>query len=139
MTNDPFRPFGVEHVKPQKLEYSADGAWVCAGSPENIPQGKAVTLHLPHFRVAVFHIGKELLAIKNACPHAEYPLSKGIVSGESITCASHGWRFNLRTGCGERGEPATDVRTFPVEIRNGKIWVKILSLENSAPPGPVLF
>ena len=126
MSNDNPKPFGVEHVKHQKLEYSADGEWVCAGAPDSIPQGKAITLHLPRFRVAVFHIAEEFFAIKDACPHAEYPLSKSIVCGESVTCSSHGWKFNLRTGCGERGEPATDIRTFPIEIRNNKIWVKIL-------------
>lgn len=119
-------PFGIEPAKRQKLEYSTDKEWVCAGSPDAIPQGKAVTLHLPHFRVAVFHIGSEFFAIKDACPHAEYPLSKSIVTGESVTCSSHGWKFNLRTGRGERGEPVTDVRTFPVEIRDGRVWVKIL-------------
>lgn len=120
------QPFGVEVARPQTLEYSADKAWVSAGAPESIPQGKAVVLHLPRFRVAVFHIGTEFFAIRDACPHAEYPLSKSVVRGESVTCASHGWRFNLRTGQGERGEPATDIRTFPVEFRDGKIWVKIL-------------
>lgn len=126
MNKDNPRPFGVDAARPQTLEYSADKAWVSAGSPDDIPQGKAVVLHLPRFRVAVFHIGTEFFAIKDACPHAEYPLSKSVVRGESVTCASHGWRFNLRTGCGERGEPATDIRTFPVELRDGKIWVKIL-------------
>lgn len=122
---DDFKPFGVEHVKPQKLEYSTDKEWVLAGAPDDIPQGKAIVLHLPRFRVAVFHIKDEFFAIKDACPHAEYPLAKSVVSGESVTCSSHGWKFNLRTGCGERGEPATDIRTFPVEIRDGKIWVNI--------------
>lgn len=119
------KPFGVEYTRPQPLEYSADKKWVSAGTPDSIPQGKAIVLHLPRFRVAVFHIQDEFFAIKDACPHAEYPLSKSVVCGESVTCASHGWRFNLRTGCGERGEPATDIRTFPVEIRSGKIWVNI--------------
>lgn len=126
MTNENYKPFGVEPVKQQNLEYSSDGEWVCAGAPDGIPQGKAITLHLPRFRIAVFHIADDFFAIKDACPHAEYPLSKSVVCGESVTCASHGWKFNLRTGCGERGEPATDIRTFPIEIRNNKIWVKIL-------------
>ena len=127
MPNDKdIRPFGVDPLRPQKLEYAGDKARVSAGAPEAIPQGKAVVLHLPRFRVAVFHIGTEFFAIKDACPHAEYPLSKSVVRGESVTCASHGWRFNLRTGCGESGEPATDIRTFPLEIRDGKIWIKIL-------------
>lgn len=126
MSEENYKPFGVENVKSQILDYSADKEWVCAGTPDTILQGKAVALHLPHFRVAIFHIGDEFFAIKDACPHAEYPLSKSVVCGESVTCSSHGWKFNLRTGCGERGEPATDIRTFPVEIRDGKVWVKIL-------------
>ncbi len=120
------QPFGSDQVKAMKPEYSADKKWVSAGPATNIPVNKAVVIALEHFRIAVFHIGNEFFAIKDACPHAEYPLSKSVVCGEEVTCASHNWKFNLRTGCGVRGEPATDIRIFPTKIENDVVWVNII-------------
>src|SRR3954453_21631245 len=62
-------------------------------------------------------------AISDMCTHATVPLSEGEVDDCTIECWLHGSRFDLRTG-EPTGLPATEpVATFPVEIRDGDIYV----------------
>lgn len=71
--------------------------------------------------IAVFRVGAELHAVANACPHAGNPLVEGEVLGRTLVCAYHGWRFDLETGACLHGEEP--VRRYPVEERNGEVWV----------------
>ena len=62
-------------------------------------------------------------AVNDTCTHANVSLSEGELDGCTLECWLHGSRFDLRTG-EPSGLPATEpVATFPVEIRDGDIYV----------------
>jgi nitrite reductase/ring-hydroxylating ferredoxin subunit len=42
--------------------------------------------------------GRELLCSQAFCPHLAGPLFQGTLSGATVTCPWHRWRFDLRTG-----------------------------------------
>ena len=84
------------------------------------PDGRSVVT-TPEGAVAVFRVEGRLYAIRNACPHVGNPLVEGDVLGRTLVCAFHGWRFDLETGVCLLGEES--VRTYPVEERDGEIWV----------------
>lgn len=124
------KPFGVEYIPHKKRMRAKSGEFVLVGLKSDIPAGKAKAFHFEKFKVAVFHVDGHFYAIKDACPHAEYPLNKGTIEGEVVTCSSHSWKFNVRTGECVRAEHDVDcksvtVRIFPVEIRGDEIWVKV--------------
>lgn len=50
--------------------------------------------------VLLVNIDGEIRAYADVCPHMRTPLSKGALNAESLTCATHGWVFNVRTGRG---------------------------------------
>ncbi|HYN89986.1 MAG TPA: Rieske 2Fe-2S domain-containing protein, partial [Ardenticatenaceae bacterium] len=56
------------------------------------------------------------------CPHMGYPLSKGSIQDGILTCHWHHARFDLCSG-GTFDLWADDVRVYPVEVRDGEIWV----------------
>ncbi len=59
------------------------------------------------------------------CSHAAVALSEGEVDGCTLECWLHGSRFDLRTG-EPTGLPATEpVPVYPVEIRDGDIYVSL--------------
>lgn len=118
------RPFGVDYIPHSKRVKPKRGKAVCFGKVSDLPPGKAKALMLDKYKVAVFNIGGKFYAIKDACPHAEYPLSNGVLHGEVVACSSHNWRFNVRTGACLRGDTGICVRTFGVEIRGNEIWVR---------------
>jgi 3-phenylpropionate/trans-cinnamate dioxygenase ferredoxin subunit len=88
--------------------------------------------------VAVARLGEEVFAVEDMCSHAAVPLSEGEVfadGGEcTVECWLHGSRFDLRTGK-PTGLPATEpVATFPVEVRDGDIYIDITTTLNGVTP-----
>ena len=64
-------------------------------------------------------------AIHDVCSHEEYPLSDGEVVGCTIECTWHGSEFDVRTG-EALNLPATEpVAVYPVDIRDGDIYVSL--------------
>jgi nitrite reductase/ring-hydroxylating ferredoxin subunit len=47
---------------------------------------------------AIFTCAERLHAVQSFCPHLLGPLFQGTVSGETVTCPWHQWRFSLVTG-----------------------------------------
>jgi nitrite reductase/ring-hydroxylating ferredoxin subunit len=72
--------------------------------------------------IALFHHEGEVHAVDNRCPHMGFPLARGSVEGGVLTCHWHHARFEL--SCGDTFDPwADDVRDFPVEVRDGTVYV----------------
>ena len=74
--------------------------------------------------IAVVHADDDnFYAVHDECSHAAVALSEGEVDGCTLECWLHGSRFDLRTG-EPTGLPATEpVPVYPVEIRDGDIYV----------------
>lgn len=47
---------------------------------------------------ALYRVGAEFLSTQAFCPHLGGPLFQGTLSGATITCPWHQWRFDLRSG-----------------------------------------
>jgi naphthalene 1,2-dioxygenase ferredoxin component len=75
--------------------------------------------------VALFRVGDAVYAIDNLCSHGQARLCDGFVEGHEIECPLHQGRFDLRTGqptC----EPAVQaVKTYPVRIDGGRVYVSL--------------
>ena len=79
--------------------------------------------------IAVFPWGDEFAAVDNRCPHMGFPLDRGTVSNGILTCHWHHARFDLASG-GTFDPFADDVRSFPVSVVDGEVWV------DPSPPEP---
>ncbi|WP_327053431.1 Rieske (2Fe-2S) protein [Halomicrococcus gelatinilyticus] len=72
--------------------------------------------------IALFHHEGEYRAVDNRCPHMGFPLTEGTVEDGILTCHWHHARFEL--SCGDTFDPwADDVQSFPVEERDGAVYV----------------
>jgi NAD(P)H-dependent nitrite reductase small subunit len=85
-----------------------------------VPPGKSVGVSIDGRRLAVFNIDGQFYVIDDRCPHRAGPLSEGYVEAFQLWCPLHGWSFDLRTGAC-LSQPGRDVRTYPVEVREGTI------------------
>jgi 3-phenylpropionate/trans-cinnamate dioxygenase ferredoxin subunit len=75
----------------------------------------------------------EYYAIHDECSHAAVALSEGEIDGCTLECWLHGSCFDLRTG-EPTGLPAIEpVPVYPVEIRDGDVYVS-LSPSNGVSP-----
>jgi nitrite reductase/ring-hydroxylating ferredoxin subunit len=94
-------------------------------------QGKGcITVHPNGKTLALFLYGDKVYALDNRCPHMGFPLDKGSVEDGILSCHWHHARFDLASG-GAFDLWADDIDSFPVEVRNGEIFVDLRSEGNT--------
>ncbi|WP_121251334.1 non-heme iron oxygenase ferredoxin subunit [Nocardioides ferulae] len=105
---------------------------VCALS--EVPGDEGLAVRVGDLDVAVARDGDDVYAVQDLCTHAAVPLSEGEVADCQIECWLHGSRFDLRSGK-PTGPPATEpVATFPVEVRDGDVFVDVSQTLNGVTP-----
>lgn len=66
-----------------------------------------------------------LFAVKDHCPHAEFPLSEGtLYANGELECCWHGARFDCRSGAVLRGPADQALIRYDVEEREGVVFVR---------------
>jgi 3-phenylpropionate/trans-cinnamate dioxygenase ferredoxin subunit len=102
--------------------------FVAVCSTDDVAKGAALHVELEGVDVAIVHAeDDQFYAIHDECSHASIPLSDGEIDGCTLECWLHGSRFDLRTGQ-PTGLPATEpVPVYPVEVRDGSVYVSLTS------------
>src|SRR5690242_17577548 len=111
--------------------------WTPITKIENVPlrEGRAVTVG--DSEIALFHLDGRFLTIENQCPHKGGPLCDGIVSGTTVVCPLHGWRFDLESGMAARASLPACVTTFPTRVLDGIVHVDLGAGCRTQPGGAV--
>ena len=94
-----------------------------AGSLEELKAQGRLVVHGGHRPILVIYDRARVFALDNRCPHMGFPLARGSVEDGILTCHWHHARFDLESGC-TFDLWADDVPIFPVEVRDGEVWVR---------------
>ncbi len=102
-------------------------AWYVAATPDELaekPLGRQICGH----RMVFYRTeAGDVAAMEDFCPHRGAPLSLGFVRGETLVCGYHGLAVDCRGRVdampGQRVKAFPGVRTFPVVVRYGFVWV----------------
>lgn len=111
------------------------------GSVGDLPADQALIVEVEGVSIGIFHQDGQVYAVRNTCPHKQAPICKGTVGGtmlpsepcefqfglegQVLKCPWHGWEFDLRTGQSLFGISNRKVKTYPVEVKGGKIYITI--------------
>ena len=99
--------------------------WRKVAEINEIPEGGAKSVELDGGRtIALFNDAGKIHATDNQCPHMGYSLTRGVIRHGILTCDWHGRSFDLEAG-GCFNVKCDDLQTFPVQVRNGEIWLKV--------------
>ncbi|MDR5672554.1 Rieske 2Fe-2S domain-containing protein [Halalkaliarchaeum sp. AArc-GB] len=99
-----------------------DDPYVPVISVEEATEESPQTLRVDGRTIGLFHHDGEFYATDNRCPHMGFPLTDGSVDDGILTCPWHHARFEI--SCGDTFDPfADDVGTYPVEVRDGDVYV----------------
>ena len=93
-----------------------------AGSIEEVRARGCTVVTGGGHAIAVFPLADGFAAVDNRCPHMGFPLDRGTLQGGILTCHWHHARFDLSSG-GTFDPFANDVRSFPVTVSDGQVWV----------------
>ncbi|HEU0007838.1 MAG TPA: Rieske (2Fe-2S) protein [Terriglobia bacterium] len=100
------------------------GQYVRVGQLADLQSAECVVVQVKEHTLALFSRGEHIYAVDNRCPHMGFPLNRGTVKEGILTCHWHHARFDLASG-GTFDQWADDVPVFPVQIRNGEVWVDL--------------
>ena len=92
----------------------------------DVADGKPRAVRVEGHSIALFQHEGAIYATDNQCPHMGYPLVRGRVRKGVLSCDWHGWSYDMEGGgCFTGG--CDDLATFPVEVRNGDVYIDVAS------------
>jgi len=97
--------------------------WVRALPEADVPDDTPVAVEAEGRQVMLYRHGGSLYALDNVCSHAGGLLSRGTVTGLTVTCPLHGSRFALADGSVGRGPASQPQHGLRTRIRNG--WIEV--------------
>ena len=103
-------------------------AWVEISALDEIEVGESRYVVAEGIGLLVHHLaGTDGVRVTSSqCPHEDFTMERCVLHGTLITCIEHGWQFDVRTGaCVAVGDDEAMLPTYPVEIREGRVFVKL--------------
>ena len=90
---------------------------------EDIVPGELLRVEVGVRLVCLANVAGAIYAVDDDCPHTGGPLDEGELDGCVLTCPIHLARFDVRDGQVLRGPARESLRTYPVRIDDGRIFV----------------
>ncbi len=90
-----------------------------------LPSGERLFVELGNKPVVIFNIAGQFFAIGDVCTHDDGPLGDGELRGHNIVCPRHGAEFDIETGKAVSMPAAVDIPAYPVQVRDGIIFIGI--------------
>src|SRR5688500_16536621 len=97
--------------------------WTPVGAVGELPLDTLRMVRAGGRRVLLVRTETGVHALDNACPHQGYGLVQGELSGDTVTCQWHNWKFRVTDGQCVLGEE--DVAAHAVRIEDGQVLVGI--------------
>jgi naphthalene 1,2-dioxygenase system ferredoxin subunit len=99
--------------------------WTDVAAEADLFEGAGIAVLTQGQDIALFSVEGEVFAIDNLCSHGNAKLCDGFVEGHHVECPFHQAQFSLRDGsvsCGPATEP---VKSWPVKIENGRVFLRL--------------
>jgi len=100
----------------------------------DVPADRGLAVRIDDIPVALFRVVDRIYAMEDRCAHADFPLSNGSLAGCVVTCAAHGWDFDVRTGFDPEHPDGFPIPCFAVREEDGDIFVDIEDVTNRRRP-----
>lgn len=102
-----------------------DTQWTEAAALDDVPQDDVVGVTVAGRDVALYSVEGEVFATDNLCTHGNARLCDGFLEGHEIECPLHQGRFDVRDGRALCAPLTQGLRTYPVRIEQGKVFLQI--------------
>ncbi|MCG8590903.1 MAG: nitrite reductase large subunit NirB [Proteobacteria bacterium] len=120
-----------EPAEPVGLPPESLWTWVPLARAQEVPADGGIAARYGAAQIAIFHFAArgEWYATQATCPHRkDNVLARGLLGSQAgepkVACPLHKKTFSLESGKG-LNDPNYSVLTFPVEVRGGRIFVKL--------------
>ncbi|WP_321967842.1 non-heme iron oxygenase ferredoxin subunit [Burkholderia cepacia] len=101
------------------------GQWTKAIPVASLPADDVAATLVGGREIAFYRVGDDVYATDNICTHGHARLCDGFLDGHEIECPLHQGKFDVRTGKAMCAPLTDDIRTFPVRIEDGEVFIEL--------------
>ncbi|SDC69767.1 naphthalene 1,2-dioxygenase system ferredoxin subunit [Cupriavidus sp. YR651] len=99
--------------------------WMEATSVDNVPADDVAAFAVQGRDIALYSVDGEIYATDNICTHGHARLCDGFLDGHEIECPLHQGKFDVRNGAALCAPLTENIRSYPVRIEGGKVFVDL--------------
>lgn len=100
----------------KRIEVAEEGA---------LKDGEMKQVSAEEVEILLSRVDGEYHAVSAECTHLGAPLEQGVRCGRHVICPWHHARFRVDTGAHVEAPGSDDLCRFPVEVENGKVYVRL--------------
>jgi uncharacterized membrane protein/nitrite reductase/ring-hydroxylating ferredoxin subunit len=108
-----------------QLSKPTDSAFVPLPDADRLENGETLRAEVDGQIMTIAKIDNRLFAFQEFCTHRYGPLSEGCFDGFDVECPWHKSRFDIRTGKVTHGPAKIDLKTWRIEVRDGKTFLEV--------------
>jgi 3-phenylpropionate/trans-cinnamate dioxygenase ferredoxin subunit len=94
-------------------------------SAADLAEGTTLRVVVEGLEILLCNVGGTVYAIEDVCTHDGGPLDQGTLEGACVVCPRHGATFDVRTGAVVTLPAVVPLPTYPVEVRDGDVYVDV--------------
>ncbi|KRB42381.1 non-heme iron oxygenase ferredoxin subunit [Acidovorax sp. Root70] len=102
-----------------------DTHWTEATALGDLPEDDVIGVSVDGRDVALYAVAGDVFATDNLCTHGNARLCDGFLEGHEIECPLHQGRFDVRDGRALCAPLTQALRTYPVRIDQGKVYLNL--------------
>jgi naphthalene 1,2-dioxygenase system ferredoxin subunit len=99
--------------------------WIDASAVDEVPEDDVIGVMVEGRDIAMYNAGGEIFATDNICTHGHARLCEGFLEGHEIECPLHQGKFDVRTGQPTCAPVTEAIRSYPVKVEGGRIWLAL--------------
>jgi 3-phenylpropionate/trans-cinnamate dioxygenase ferredoxin subunit len=100
--------------------------WVDACAEDAIDEEDVIRFDHAGQSLAIYRLEDDrFFATSGLCTHENVHLADGLVLGRVIECPKHNGRFDIPTGQAKGAPACINLKTFPVKVEDGRVFVDL--------------
>lgn len=104
---------------------TSDKRWINVAAIDELEEDDVIQVDAEGKKIAVFLVDDTYYAIDDECTHETATLSEGYLEDTVIECPLHQGAFCIKTGKALHAPAEDPVNTYPVEVKESRIYVQI--------------
>jgi 3-phenylpropionate/trans-cinnamate dioxygenase ferredoxin subunit len=101
-------------------------SWVAACAADDVDEEDVIRFDHQGRTFAIYRSPDDsYFATDGLCTHEQVHLAGGLVMGDIIECPKHNGQFNYKTGEAKRAPVCVNLRTYPVKVEAGTVYLKL--------------
>ena len=102
----------------------AIGDWIEICDAAEVPPGEGVRVEIGDEPIALWNVDGSYYATQDSCTHEETSLVEGDLWGDVVECPLHGAQFDVTNGEVLSLPAVVSLRTYPVKVEDGKLYIE---------------